>query len=85
MSADLPLEPIFINKLITLTAEVLAGGEGLGELRPHIDIEMLAQFDFDFPRFHGIIDHFLYAIGVQCIKHIAYPVLINMDPVTRVR
>ena len=50
--------------MIALTAEALTVGESLSEFRPHVDIEMLAELNFDLPSLHAAIDHVLNALRI---------------------
>ena len=84
MSADLPLDAMKVSDIIRLTAEVLALTQCPSKFRSHIDVEMLAKFNFDFSSFHGVINHLLYTIRVQCIHQITDPLLIHVNPVTGV-
>jgi hypothetical protein len=76
---------MFIKNMMPLTAEALAISKGLCKLRPHIHIQMLAEFNFDLSCLHAFVDHALDARGVQGVEHITYPFLVYMDPVTGVR
>jgi len=84
MSADFPLDAKIISSVIRLTAEVLAVGECLGKFRSHTDVEMSAELNFHFSGFHRIVNPLLDATRVQSVHDIAEPLLVNMDPVTRI-
>ena len=68
-----------------LTAEVLAVGQGLGEFRPHADVEMPAELDLHFSGLHTVVNHLLDATRVQGVHDVTEPLLVDVDPVARIR
>ena len=85
MSAALPLEPIQVKSAKYHTAVRLALSQSLCKLWPHVNIEMLGQIISHLSRFQTFINHGLDAIRVQSVEDITDPLLVNVNPISRIR
>ena len=68
-----------------LTTEVNAYVEGFRELRFHLDQFMFLLLHLGLSCLARSVDHVFNASLVDCVKHVGYPLLIQVDPVLLIR